>query len=388
MSLSITQTPAQVNLAQSPIIFTVSESTSVINSSSFQYYGDLYYWIGSPNSSGSVPQYTLVKYPNASNVGIFDVSKVINSVLTASAQQNSSNVTYLAMDFYWQFLSGSTYVSSSKTKSLRYKGIDGYATFQQPIGQEITSKSLHWPLMTSGPATQSFFEDNKGNLTVYTGYAETFAVVPTKVVYSGSLGNGSINVSSSLSSSQQTQYVPIGPAQSGFPLSTSSEYFTIQAYNGNIALGKPIRFEYKCKQKYPNVRLKWKNAFGQFDWFNFDMVNRQSFTTTNRNYQPQIGSWTAPTLSYQNFESSNLNYIVDSKETITVNTDWVSQDYNNIFKQLLVSEEIYWISDEAANTLEPITISTPSIEFKTGVVDNLIQYQFDFNRGQGFKLIL
>ena len=388
MSLSITQTPAQVNLAQSPIIFTVSESTSVINSSSFQYYGDLYYWIGSPNSSGSVPQYTMVKYPNASNVGIFDVSKVINSVLTASAQENSSNVTYMAMDFYWQFLSGSTYVSSSKTKSLRYKGIDGYAVFQQPIGQEITSKSLHWPLMTSGPVTQSFFETNKGNLTVYTGYAETFAVVPTKVVYSGSLGNGSINVSGSLSSSQQTQYVPIGPAQSGFPLSTSSEWFTIQGYNGNVALGKPIRFEYKCQQQYPNVRLKWKNAFGQFDWFNFDMVNRQSFTTTNRSYQPQIGSWEGPTLSYQNYDSSNLNYIVDSKETITVNTDWVSQDYNNIFKQLLVSEEIYWISDEATNTLEPITISTNTVEFKTGVVDKLIQYQFDFNRGQGFKLIL
>jgi hypothetical protein len=118
------------------------------------------------------------------------------------------------------------------------------------------------------------------------------------------------------------------------------------------------------------------------------MVNRQSFTTTNRNYQPQIGSWAGSTLSYQNFESSNLNYIVDSKETITVNTDWVSQDYNDIFKQLLVSEEIYWISDEVANTLEPITISTNTVQFKTGVVDKLIQYQFDFNRGQGFKLIL
>lgn len=388
MSLSITQTPAQVNLAQSPIIFTVSESTSVINSSSFQYYADLYYWIGTPNQSGSVPQYTMVKYPNASNVGIFDVSKVINSVLTASAQQDSSNVTYMAMDFYWQFLSGSTYVSSSKTKSLRYKGIDGYSTFQEPIGQEITSKSLHWPLMTSGPITQSFFESNIGNLTVYTGYAETFNVVPTRVVYSGSLGNGSIAVSGNLDTYSQTQYVPIGPAQSGFPLSTSSEWFTIQAYNGSVALGTPIRFEYKCKQKYPNVRLKWKNKFGQFDWFNFDMVNKQSFTTTNRSYQPQIGSWEGATLSYENYESSNLNYIVDSKETITVNTDWVDQDYNNIFKQLLVSEEIYWISDEATNTLEPITIKTNTVEFKTGVVDKLIQYQFDFDRGQGYKLIL
>lgn len=388
MSISITQVPAQVNLAQSPIIFTVSESTSVIYSSSFQYYGDFYFWSGTPDQSGSVPQYELVKYPNQSNVGIFDLSRIVNSALTSSAEEDSSNVKYMAVDFYWQYLSGSTYVTSSHTKSLRYKAIDGYATFQEPIGQEITSKSLHWPLMTSGPTTQSFFEDNIGNLTVYTGYAETFAVVPDRVVYSGSLGNGSINVSGSLNTNEQTQYVPIGPAQSGFPLSVNSSFFTIQAYNGSIPLGIPIRFEYKCKQKYPNVRLKWKNKFGQFDWFNFDMVNKQSFTTTNRSYQPQIGSWQGTSLSYENYESSNLNYIVDSSQTISVNTDWVSQDYNDIFKQLLVSEEIYWIGDETYNELEPITISTNTIEFKTGVVDKVIQYQFDFNRGQGFKLIL
>lgn len=388
MSLSITQTPAQVNLAQSPIIFTVSESTSVIYSSSFQYVGDLYYWSGTPNQSGSVPQYTLVKYPNLSTVGIFDVSRIINSSLSSSAQVDSSNVKYIAVDFYWQYLSGSTYVTGSHTKSLRYKGIDGYATFQEPIGQEITSKSLHWPLMSSGPATQSFFETNVGNLTVYTGYPGTFTQVPSKVVYSGSLGNGSIAVSGNLDTTSQTQYVPIGPAQSGFPLSTSSEYFTIQAYNDNTPLGTPIRFEYKCKQKYPNVRLKWKNKFGQFDWFNFDMVNKQSFSTAARAYQPQIGSWEGTSLSYQNYESANLNYIVDSTETITINTDWVDEDYNNIFKQLMVSEEVYWISDEATNTLQPITIKTNTIQFKTGVVDKVIQYQFDFDRGQGFKLIL
>ena len=63
MSISITQTPAQVNLSQSPIIFTVYENGGVINSSSFQYVCELYYWGGDSNASGSIPQYTLVKYP-------------------------------------------------------------------------------------------------------------------------------------------------------------------------------------------------------------------------------------------------------------------------------------------------------------------------------------
>ena len=81
MSLSITQTPATCSLVQSPTIFTLTETGTVIYSSSFQYYADLYYWSGTTAQSSSIPEYTLVKYPNASGVGIFDVSRIINSTL-------------------------------------------------------------------------------------------------------------------------------------------------------------------------------------------------------------------------------------------------------------------------------------------------------------------
>jgi hypothetical protein len=81
MSLSITQLPASCSLAQSPTIFTLSESGQVYTSASFQYYLDLYYWSGTPSNSGSLPNYTLVKYPNSSDVGIFDVSRILNSTL-------------------------------------------------------------------------------------------------------------------------------------------------------------------------------------------------------------------------------------------------------------------------------------------------------------------
>jgi TonB-dependent SusC/RagA subfamily outer membrane receptor len=68
------------------------------------------------------------------------------------------------------------------------------------------------------------------------------------------------------------------------------------------------------------------------------------------------------------------------------NTDWVDESYNDIFKQLLVSEEIYWV--KSTTDLLPLTISTNSLTFKTGVVDKLIQYTFELDFGQGYKLIL
>jgi hypothetical protein len=118
------------------------------------------------------------------------------------------------------------------------------------------------------------------------------------------------------------------------------------------------------------------------------MVSKQSFNTEKKVYQPQLGSWNASTLTYQNYDSSTLNYIVDANQSISVNTDWVNEDYNEIFKQLLVTDEAYWVTDEATDTCKPITINTSTIVFKTGVVDKVIQYAFDFNFGQQYKLII
>ena len=188
------------------------------------------------------------------------------------------------------------------------------------------------------------------------------------------------------------------PSEPGFPLSGSGlgEWYKIQAVSESIVggnetidyVGEPLYFQFECKQKYPNVRIKWKNRYGQFDYFNFYMVSRTAFSTTNRSYQPQLGSWESSTLGYNNYDSGKLNYIVDSQQSLTVNTNWVSEEYNDLFKQMLVSEEIYWVYDEENNDLRPITIATETVQFLTHAVDKLIRYSFEFNWGQGYKLIL
>jgi hypothetical protein len=392
MSISIVQDPASISLAQSPIVFSVFENTSIVINTGFQYVADLYYWTGTNTNSASVPDYILSKYPNTSFHGIFDFSRILNSTLQDLAEANTSNVKYYAVDFYTQYLSGSTYITGSHVKSDSYKILDGYAIFQEPIGQAINLKTPHWPLMTDGPATQSFLDNNYGSASVFTG-ENGASVRPDRINYVSSLGTSAqyllTATGSTLTSLQVGQY-PIGPANDEFPFSTTGlDWFTVQAYSGSsYPIGTPIKFNQVCNQKYPNIRIKWKNRYGQFDWFNFNMVSRQSFNTERRTYQPQLGSWQASTLSYQNYDSSVLNYIADSKQAISVQTDWVSQDYNDIFKQLLVSDEIYWIYGEGSTDLRPITINTSSITFKTGVVDKVIQYGFDFNYGQAYKLII
>jgi hypothetical protein len=389
MSLNIAQYPASASLAQSPMVFSIYENTDAVLSQSFQYYADLYYWTGSQNQSGSVPQYTLVKYPNESLYGMFDVSRIMNSTLSDTAFANTSNIKYYAVDFYWQYPNASNQlISGSHVKTGVYKALDGYALFQEPINQQIVSKSVHWPIMSDGPVSQSFLEDTAGWMTVYVG--NVGVPQPTRMVYSGSLGNASFNVAGTISSSQQTNYFPISTGCDDWPLSLLTDSFSVQAYSGSVALGSPINFQKACLQKYPNIRIKWKNRYGQFDYYNFYLVNRQGFSSTKRTYQPQLGSWQGTTLTYQDYDSSVLNYISDSTQTLSVNSDYLPEAYNEILKQLMVSDEIYWIYDYTADAenVRPITIRTDSITFKTGVNDKLIQYSFDFNWGQSYKLIL
>jgi hypothetical protein len=387
MSLSLLQTPATCSLAQSPIVFSIYESTNVKTSGSFQYIMDLYYWQGSTTGSASVADYTLAKFPNNEGAGLFEVSRIINSTLTQLAIQYTSSVEYFAGDFYWQYKVGTAYVTGSHLRTPTFKALDGYGIFQEAIGAQINTLTPYWPLMTDGPATQSAFIENTGNAAVYVGNVGT--TQPTKITYVSNLGTADYTITGSTATTGQIIQYPIGPSQSGFPLSTTNlQWYSVRPYNGAAALGQAITYNIECLQKYPNVRIKWKNRFGQFDYFNFYMVNRQSFSTEKRTYSPQLGTWEASTLSYNKYDSSTLNYVADSKQAISVNTFWISEDYNDLLKQLLVSAEIYWVYDEANDFVRPLTITSQNITFKTGVVDKLIQYAFDFNFGQAYKLII
>lgn len=388
MAVQVLQYPASCSLAQSPIIFTVKESdTGVIASSSFQYVGELYYWTGSISSPPSTANFTLAKYPNESQAGIFDVGKIINSTLQDVVQEQSSSMQYFKVDFYHQYIQNNAFVTSSHVMTGVYRGLDGYGVFQEPIGQNINDKTPHWPLMTDGPTTQSIFDTNTGRMGVYVGSGA--GTPPTSIQYVGSGGETqSYNISGTTATTGQITSYPIGYGDADFPLTAEHEWYTVQARIGGGGVGTPIRFEVNCEKKYPNVRLKWKNRFGQFDFLNFNLVSEESFTTDIKTFQQQLGSWGGNSLSYNNYDSSVQNYSAISTQTIKVNSDWLDEAYNDILKQLMVSDEIYWLYNESSGDLRPITIKTNSITFKTGVKDKLIQYSFDFEYGQNYKLIL
>ncbi len=395
MSLSITQSPPRVALSQSPIAFTVNETGSIITSSSFQYVADLYYWTGSVTESGSVPDYTLVKFPNQVGRGIFDISKIIDSTLADSREKNPSNVVNYAVEFRSQFQSGSTTVTGSTVRSLTNTSIDGYSLFQEPIGLGMSGSTPYWPIMTSGPDEQDVLPENRGTIGVWNGIE---APLVDYLIVSASTGQnqalaypGPSSTTNTSGSVYQLAAFPSSPGALSFVTSSLVDWYTIQLgidLGTAIPITPPIKFYRTCPTKYPNVRIKWKNKFGQYDYLNFNLVSQQSFDTDKQTFQKQLGTWNGTSLSYQPFDNMMQNYNINGMESINVNTNWLTEDYNDILKQLMVSDEIYWVFNEAQNLVRPLTIETSNLIFKTGVVDKLIQYQMEFRYGQTYKLII
>lgn len=395
MAVSIIQYPSNLTLAQSPTVYVVSESNSqALTSSSYQYVCELYYWTGSLTNSGSAANYTLLKYPNPSGVGQFDVSRVIGSLFTDLRQENSSSLYYRAVDVYEQYKTNPTgsFVTGSHVKSVTQGSIDGYQIFQNNL--QVYPESLYSidegyaPILTSGPASQSFNEGDTGRLGVY--MIDIGGLTPDTVLYQNNSTGGQVlyNLTAFTGdSSSSIDTIPIAPGESDFPLTGSITDFTIAVFDYPTQLSNSITFTQDCQKKYPPVRIAWKNRYGQFDYFNFNLVSRESFSTQRSRYQPQIGTWGGRLLNYNDYDSSIQNYITDSTLKLSVNTDYVSEDYNDIFKQLMVSDEIYWLYDQSNNKVRPLAMDTSTFNIKTNVVDKLIQYSFDFTQGQGYKLI-
>lgn len=413
------QKPSDIQPAQSPIVFSVTTSGSnEYTASGFQYVANLYVWDGSLNQSGSYI-YQARKYPNQSGSGIFDFSRMINSTLTNLSATDGSNIKYYRADFGYQYESGSTYVTQSgaltpvtcSTGGTLFKAYDGYAIFPNGINTSLyTQDSTYYPFMTdAGNVTQSVVITDKSavgtylkGLSIWVGQSDNS--LPTAISCSVTYEDGTKAntvytglTTNTTQSSQQVTHLPSAPGDTTWTTywpavtninSSPISLYKFTAYSGSTQLSQPLNFNVECAYYYEPVRIAWKNRYGQFDFLNFYKRHDNTFNTEQRLYQPQIGSWQSAALTYDQYQTSQQRYIVDATEVLNCNTNWLQEGYNELMKQLMVSDEIYWCYDQTNGLVKPLTIQTNSLLFKTGTNNKLIQYTITFDIGQPYKLLL
>ena len=430
MAVTVLNYPASASLVESPVMIQVNDTTSTPNESSYQIVCDLYEWQGHYiDNKPSTPSYVLNKFPVTDytrNPGtIFDLSPILNSSMSGSLAdiyqgtllQPIHSPRWFSAEVYSKYLNTSTqlYVTTSHVDvgpARPLIALSGYNLWGERTGNagltSLTpfSESVdRYPILSTIPtdATASITNlDVPYYFSVYnikdvnqTQQVEN-AVLTTNVAsstYSIYLETFDAYVSSS-------RIVPNTQIEPGMFATWSQDGGTevqieIQDSSNN-RVGEIVTLNIgDCVKKYPPVRIAFKNRYGAFDQFDFPLVSRKSFTTNVKTYK-QNALETPLYSTYDTFKGDSL-YYTDGGETLTVNTDYIDEKFNEFFKGMLLSDEIYLVQskppetadeDGLGATLLPLVLTNNTMVEKTGVVEKLIQYQFDFRFSTPYKLTL
>jgi|SaaInlStandDraft_1057018.scaffolds.fasta_scaffold31840_2 hypothetical protein len=131
-----------------------------------------------------------------------------------------------------------------------------------------------------------------------------------------------------------------------------------------------IKIEEVEECKYNPYKVTFVNKFGALQDLWFFKKSNLSLKTKEESYKANIIS--SGTYSTSTRQNTIFNKV--GSESLKLNTGFYPELYNEIFRQLSLSEEV-WINYDG-NTL-PITVKSSSLNYKTSVNDKLINYTID-----------
>lgn len=117
--------------------------------------------------------------------------------------------------------------------------------------------------------------------------------------------------------------------------------------------------------RYTPLDIAFQNKEGAMQIMTFFKSKKESMTVENDEYESsrEIGT------------HQFIKYNIQAKTKFTINSGFVTEDKNEIIKQLLLSEKC-WLLQSGVEI--PLNVSSKSTEFKTRQNDRLINYTIDF----------
>jgi hypothetical protein len=137
-----------------------------------------------------------------------------------------------------------------------------------------------------------------------------------------------------------------------------------------------VRYYVICEPKYDPVQVAFINRFGVADFITFFKRSDERGNFTQDSYQKSIynDGFTTPSLEIGKYQSFNVN----SRNTLTLNTGFVDQDYDETIEDILMSEYVAVYTNSNWVSAVP---NRGSIEYQKSVNTKLINYTMSFDFG-------
>jgi len=165
--------------------------------------------------------------------------------------------------------------------------------------------------------------------------------------------------------------------------------------NSGNRISKQYTINLNCPdlKGFESIRLTWLNQWGVWDYYTFTKKSTRSISTKGTTYTQLEGTWNESTYRLNGYKGGKKSFRVNATEKIKMNTNFVSEEYNTIFEELINSPEVYILegyqSDASFAALNqyvtPVRLTTSSFTRKTQANDRLIQYTFEVEKSKTLR---
>ena len=404
--------PNEIAFARSPILYGVFDALYI--NTDFRYTCDVYVWQGAAGGTKPTsPQYQLEKYPEPNGTARFNIQSLardflIDKQFTFSDENDTyETYSYVAATLNYSYTSGGSTVTGTPIVLDPVVILDGYNLYMDGVNY-LTDTNLGI----------NAFSEYALRVSTDGGITESLSCLPSAVL--GLTGQGYWMTDAPL-----TMNIPTGTSMyrfvrndassvvydvvidindgglvlpyvvSGFTneisaikagttevqaLATANGYTTtITNYSlyGRDQYGSKITQSYDFTVvdpcRYGFMNLQFLNRYGVWDNFIVygSRIESIGVTRTETMYTP-LSMTTTPTFVFTSQEGQYHMRNVHGKESLTVNTGWVHEDWNLLLKQMMLTEYLF-----DSDNLVPYTIDTKTLTLKTALVDGLHDYRFE-----------
>ena len=364
------------------------ESITIANAS----YGilNLYIWVGDKTSVPTNPIYTLRKSATTPTTGnprvTFETSELIRDYLDIefdgnySGQgvwvrtdldiYNSSNVSIIDYDYIsiafdgYQYFEENSVISNLMITNRKLFVLEDN-TFRVPIDTSSNNPTVTFLKDNEIVATQTFTSSNQSSeqiryVSIY-GDTTNWDSFKERVLESG----GTDYESNKCLEAYFNDY-SIGAV----------DKIIISNTNANVKdITVDVTILDECK--YEPKKVTFVNKYGALQDMYFFKKSVKKMNIKKESYKSNILN------SLNGYSTSNhvyKDFNVVGKELVTLSSGFLSEEYNEVFKQMMLSEKVWVtnITDKGEQVL-PINVKTSNITYKTSLNDKLVEYTFDFD---------
>ncbi len=353
----------------------------------------LYVYTGNSSNVPSQPTYTIRKsvLPSENVAGAaysinFEIAELIRDELdTVFDGDYNGQAVWTKVNIMGYNESGSLITLPINETTIAF---DGYNYFEEQTTDEgnimITNRELF------------VLEDNTFRLPIYTGLN-----APTVVFYKDGEIIASETFSYDQDSSNQIKYVSIyGDTvnwdtfeervfeDGGVDFESS---VCLQSFFNNYSIGavdkievsgsgqkiQTIKVNVLEECKYEPKKVTFINKFGALQDIYFFKKAVKSMTIEKESYKSNI---LAADMTYSRSSHVNRDFNIVGKESTTLSSGFLSEEYNEVFKQMMLSEKV-WVTNvkNGVEQVLPINVSTSDITYKTSLNNKLVEYTIEFD---------